>query len=242
VLVIDDDEAVRERVRLRLAVEGFVVDEAADGERGLELAQQHPPHLVVLDLVLPGLSGLEVLQRLREVSNVPVVLLSALSEEGDRVSGLELGADDYVVKPFSARELLARIRSVLRRADGAGHDDPAALVFGPLVVDLAHREVLLEDDPVALTRREFDLLAFLVAAPRQTFSRAQLLEQVWTSSAEWQNEATVTEHIHRLRQHLRLGEDGAGPCIRTMRGVGYSFEPNPRRGAHGCAEPPNHPD
>lgn len=227
VLVIDDDDAVRSQVCNRLAVEGLTVEAAPDGERGLQAARHHPPHLVVLDLVLPGMSGLQVLERLRMDRDVPVILLSALSDEADRVLGLEQGADDYVVKPFSSRELLARIHSVLRRA-GAGDEAAATLAFDPLVIDLDHRDVVVDGDPVELTRREFDLLAFLARSPRRAFSRGQLLEQVWGSSGEWQTEATVTEHVYRLRNRLGLDERTGGPVIRTKRGVGYAFEPGAR--------------
>lgn len=233
VLVIDDHEAVRAQVRHRLSAEGIIVEEAADGERGLEAALHHPPDLVVLDLVLPGMSGLAVLECLRAQSDIPVILLSALSDESDRVSGLERGADDYIVKPFSSRELLARIRSVLRRTDGASDIAAAARVFDRLVIDVGRREVLVDEEPVELTRREFDLLAFLAAAPRQTFSRTQLLEHVWGSSSDWQNEATVTEHVHRLRHRLGFDEQGRGAHIRTVRGVGYAFEPGVRSSHHG---------
>lgn len=227
VLVIDDDDAVRAQVCNRLAAEGMTVEGAPDGECGLQAARHHPPDLVVLDLVLPGMSGLQVLDRLRADRDVPVILLSALSDEADRVLGLEQGADDYIVKPFSSRELLARIRSVLRRA-GAGDEAPETLAFEPLVIDLDRRDVIVDGDPIELTRREFDLLAFLAGSPRRAFSRTQLLEHVWGSSPEWQNEATVTEHVHRLRTRLGLDEHAGGPAIRTKRGVGYAFEPGVR--------------
>lgn len=231
VLVIDDDDGVRAQVRKRLEADGIAVEQATDGERGLEMALMRPPHLVVLDLVLPGMSGLAVLDCLRSHRDIPVILLSGLGDEADRVSGLERGADDYIVKPFSGRELLARIRSVLRRV-GAPSAAAEQLVFDGLVIDVTRREVLVDDLPVELTRREFDLLAFLAGAPRQTFTRTQLLEHVWGSSAEWQTEATITEHVHRVRNRLGLAERSHGPTIRTMRGVGYAFEPGGRTAGH----------
>lgn len=231
VLVIDDDDGVRAQVCNRLAADGITVEQAADGARGLEMALLRPPHLVVLDLVLPGMSGLAVLDCLRSHRDIPVILLSGLGDESDRVSGLERGADDYIVKPFSGRELLARIHSVLRRTAGPV-GSPQQLVFDGLVVDLTRREVLVDGLPVELTRREFDLLAFLAGAPRQAFTRTQLLERVWGSSAEWQTEATITEHVHRLRSRLGFAGRVDGPTIRTMRGVGYVFEPGGRAAGH----------
>jgi DNA-binding response OmpR family regulator len=232
VLLIDDDAGVRARVRDGLVAHGMTVDEAADGEQGLVSAFLHPPDLVILDLMLPGMTGLAVLECLRAHRDVPVIALSGLSDEADRVRCLELGADDYIVKPFSPRELLARIGSVLRRTHCATlPDSPQALDFGPLVIDLGRRQVLVDGEPVELTRREFDLLAFLASAPHQAFTRAQLLDQVWASSPDWQNDATVTEHIHRLRQRLHLDQRPTGPHIVTVRGIGYRFEPGARSGS-----------
>ena len=217
-LVVDDDARVRTVVSWQLEAEGYVVREAADGRAAWQGITEHRPDLVVLDLSLPGLGGLDLLRRLREAGDpLPVVVLSGRSGEGDRISGLDLGADDYLVKPFSPGELAARVRSVLRRSGGAGVPRPAPATG--LRVDPATREVELDGRPVQLTAREFDLLAFLVAQPRQVFTRAQLLDQVWSSAPGWQSEATVTEHVHRLRH--KLGREH----VATVRGVGYRFEP-----------------
>lgn len=221
-LVVDDEPMVREVVTRYLESDGFHVDTAADGDEALERFAARRPHLVVLDLMLPSRSGLDVLRHVRERDTTPVILLTARSDEGDRVLGLELGADDYVVKPFSPRELLARVRSVLRRSAPPASTTP--LRFGDLLIDPGTREVLVADEPVALTPREFDLLAFLAAAPRQVFTRAQLLEQVWDSSVDWQDPATVTVHVGRLR--AKLGDDPEQPRrLVTVHGVGYRFEP-----------------
>jgi DNA-binding response OmpR family regulator len=222
VLVVDDEPMVREVVTRYLERDGYVVDAVGDGAAALELAGRTAFDLVVLDLMLPALGGLDVLGQLRRRGDTPVIVLTARGDEGDRVLGLELGADDYVVKPFSPRELSARVRSVLRRASAP----PAAapLRFDGLEIDPATREVRLGGRVVDLTRREFDLLAFLAAAPRQVFTRAQLLAQVWDSSPDWQDPATVTVHVGHLRQ--KLEPDPSRPrWLVTVRGVGYRFEP-----------------
>jgi two-component system phosphate regulon response regulator PhoB len=228
VLVVDDDARVRTVVAWQLEAEGFAVVEAADGPAALDGIAQHRPDLVVLDLSLPGLGGLDVLRRVRAdsageggIAALPVIVLSGRSGETDRIVGLDLGADDCLVKPFSPGELAARVRSVLRRTRRATAE-PAAPASG-LHVNLAAREVTVHGRPVDLTAREFDLLAFLHHHPRQVFTRAQLLAQVWASSPGWQGEATVTEHVHRLRHKLEAG-DGRR-CLVTVRGVGYRLEP-----------------
>jgi DNA-binding response OmpR family regulator len=176
----------------------------------------------VLDLGLPKVRGLDVLRQVRADHAVPVIVLSGRSDEADRIIGLELGADDYVVKPFSPRELVARVRSVLRRSGNGQH--ATALSFPELVLDLATREVRVRDEHVDLRRREFDLLAFLCSSPRQVFTREQLLRQVWDSEPEWQGVGTVSEHVHRLRAKVEI--DPARPSrIVTVRGVGYRFVP-----------------
>jgi DNA-binding response OmpR family regulator len=223
VLLIEDDEAVRSVIQRRFTLETIVVSEVADGDEALDAFHRVRPDVVVLDLLLPGKGGLVVLRELRQASDVPVILLSGLGDEADRVAGLELGADDYVVKPFSPRELLARVRSVVRRYHAHPVGERQRLVHDGLVIDLGARDVFVDDEPVLLTRLEFDLLAYLAASPRQTFSRGQILEHVWGSRSEWQDEATVTEHVHRLRQ--RLGGAGRPDRIMTVRGVGYRFEP-----------------
>jgi DNA-binding response OmpR family regulator len=219
-LVVDDDSRVRAVVSWQLEAEGYAVREAADGNAAWQGILEHRPDLVVLDLSLPGLGGLDLLRRLRDGGDaIPVVVLSGRSGESDRILGLDLGADDYLVKPFSLGELAARVRSVLRRTSGP--ERPPA-VAGPrpgLHIDPATREVEVDGVPVPLTAREFDLLAFLAGHPRQVFTRAQLLERVWSSQSGWQSEATVTEHVHRLRHKL------AHRFLVTVRGVGYRLEP-----------------
>ncbi len=222
VLVVDDEPMVREVVAAYLEREGYRVVEAADGAAALDVLAAGMPDLVVLDLMLPHVDGYEVMRRLRRTADVPVILLTARSEEPDRVLGLELGADDYLVKPFSPRELAARVRSVLRRA--RPQPEPVRLEYDELVVDVRSREVLVSGSAVDLTAREFDLLAYLAAAPRQVFSRGQLLEQVWDSSPDYQDPSTVTVHVRRIRQKIEA--DPQRPrWIVTVWGVGYRFEP-----------------
>ncbi|MBT8166573.1 MAG: response regulator transcription factor [Acidimicrobiia bacterium] len=211
---------VREVVTRYLRREGFDVITAADGAEALEVIASSQPDVVVLDLMLPSVSGLEVLGSLRRHSAVPVILLTARGEESDRVLGLELGADDYVTKPFSARELAARVKSVLRRSVTPPEPVAAVLTFDDLTIDARARQVTVRGDIVDLTRREFELLVFLAGSPGQVFSRRQLLDHVWDSSPEWQDPSTVTVHVRRLR--TKLG-DGVPP-IATVWGVGYRFE------------------
>jgi len=222
VLVVDDEPMVREVVTRYLERDGYLVDAVADGATALDLTERIAFDLVVLDLMLPAEGGLDVLSTLRRRGHTPVILLSARGDEGDRVLGLELGADDYVVKPFSPRELSARVRSVLRRATAP--PAASALRFGDLEIDSVTREVRVAGQVVAVTRREFDLLHYLASAPRQVFTRAQLLAQVWDSSPEWQDPATVTVHVGHLRQKLEA-DPGRPRRLVTVRGVGYRFEP-----------------
>lgn len=222
VLVVDDEPMIREVVARYLEREGFVVDTASDGREVGSLMESRTPDLVVLDLMLPGIDGLELLSTLRRRHDLPVIILTAKGEEMDRVLGLEMGADDYVAKPFSPRELAARVRSVLRRSRSEPGD--ARIRFDGLVIDRGTREVVLGDDAVDLTAREFDLLAFMASSPRQVFSRAQLLHHVWDSSPEWQDPSTVTVHVGRIRQ--KIERDAASKrWIETVFGVGYRFVP-----------------
>ncbi len=227
-LVVDDDPTVREVVGRYLSRAGYRVTACGDGDEGLRLARERRPDLVVLDLMLPGRSGLSVCGELRLPgavgSQVPIIMLTALGEEEDRVAGLEIGADDYVTKPFSPRELVLRISSVLRRSrDGAG--PPAArsvLSDGDLEVDVAARRASIAGRDLALTIREFDLLAFLVAHPGQAFGRAELLERVWGWS--FGDASTVTVHVRRLRE--KVEDDPTVPRrICTVWGVGYRYDP-----------------
>ena len=224
VLVVDDEPTVREVVVGYLRRDGHEVAEAADGHTALELLESDPPDLVVLDMMLPGVNGLDILRRVRAVSTIPVIMLTARAEESDRVAGLDLGADDYVVKPFSPRELAARVNGVLRRTAGRVETAPATITFDGLQMDPLSREVLLDGEVVEMTPKEFDVLLFLASSPRQVFSRAQLLESVWQSSPEWQDPATVTVHVRRIRN--KIESDPEHPrWITTVWGVGYRFEP-----------------
>jgi len=222
VLVVDDEREVREILRTALEREGYAVAEAADGDTALASFRGRRPDLVILDLGLPGTPGIDVLRHLRSSQNVPVIILSGHGDETDRVLGLELGADDYVTKPFSPREVAARVRTVLRRVG----PDPGAdrLQFDGLTIDLAAREVSRPGAEVTLTSREFDLLAFLAASPRRVFSADQLLRQVWATEPGWQNPKTVSEHIYRVRR--KIEDDPAHPhWLVTVRGAGYRFDP-----------------
>jgi DNA-binding response OmpR family regulator len=227
VLVVDDDPTVSDVVRRYLERDGLTVEVVGDGEHALARALADPPDLVILDLMLPGMSGLEVCRALRRTGPVPVIMLTALGEEADRVLGLELGADDYVTKPFSPRELALRARSVLRRAGDTGGtrspaDRPAPLRDGDLAVDAGARTAVLAGRQLTLTVREFDLLAFLLAHPRRAFTRAELLEHVWGWS--FGDQSTVTVHVRRLREKVET--DTAVPRrIVTVWGVGYRYDP-----------------
>jgi DNA-binding response OmpR family regulator len=224
VLVVDDEPMVREVVSSYLQVDGFDVHEAADGDEAMAWLKTHRPELVVLDIMLPGLDGLTLLRQLRVQGDTPVILLTARADEIDRVVGLELGADDYVVKPFSPRELAARVRTVLRRSVGAAAPSEHVYRFDDLEIDARTREVTARGTKVTLTPKEFELLAFLAASPRQVFSRRQLLVQVWDSSPDFQDPATVTVHIGRLRQKIETNPDEPH-WLTTVWGVGYRFEP-----------------
>lgn len=213
---------VREVLTRYLERDGRTVTAVADGAAALNALDEGSFDLVVLDLMLPAVDGMTVLTELRRRASTPVILLSAKGAEDDRVLGLELGADDYVVKPFSPREVTVRVASVLRRAGAPARAE--TLRFDGLEIDEASREVRRDGTPVELTRREFDLLAFLARSPRQVFSRAQLLQHVWDSSAEWQDPATVTIHVGHLRH--KIERDPRSPrWLVTVRGVGYRFEP-----------------
>jgi DNA-binding response OmpR family regulator len=225
VLIIEDDATVAEVVGRYLTREGYDVEIESDGAAGLERALSDPPELVVLDLMLPSLGGLEVCKRIRAAAPVPVIILTALGEETDRIVGLELGADDYVAKPFSPRELTARVKAVLRRASGplaASAGTPAVLRAGALEVDVTAHEARLDGELVALTAKEFDLLAYLMEHPRRAFRREQLLEQVWGFS--YGDTSTVTVHIRRLREKIEA-DPSAPRYVCTVWGVGYRFEP-----------------
>ena len=218
-LVVEDEAPLARLVSSYLEREGFEVSAAADGERAVELARELRPDVIVLDLMLPGVDGIETCRRIRAFSDAYIVMLTARAEEVDKIVGLSVGADDYVTKPFSPGELVARVRAMLRRPR-AGAESPASLRrFGDLVVDPAAREVLLGGRPVELTRLEFDLLDVLSESPRVAFSRRRLLDHIWGES--WFGDDHVVDvHIANLRQ--KLGDDPRSPrYIRTVRGVGY---------------------
>jgi two-component system phosphate regulon response regulator PhoB len=225
VAVVEDEEALSVLLRYNLEAEGFEVDTILRGDEAEMRLQERIPDLLILDWMLPGVSGIELCRRLRmkpETERLPIIMLTARGEESERVRGLSTGADDYVVKPFAPRELTSRIRAILRRSSPASSSD--SLDFAGLHIDLTSREVKVEGRAVGLTTREFELLAFLASSPRRVYSRAQLLERVWSSALEWQDPATVTEHVRRIR--LKIEPDRDGPHrIRTVRGVGYAFDP-----------------
>ena len=226
VLVVEDDPTVSEVVARYLEREGFEVETARDGSEAFDRATAEPPDLMVLDLMLPGMDGLEVFRRLRAITPIPVIMLTARGDESDRVIGLELGADDYVGKPFSPRELTARVKSVLRRAGGplppVAPRDTEVITAGDLRVDVPAREVQVRRRPVALTAREFELLVFLLLNPHRVFRREELLERVWGYT--FGDTSTVTVHVRRLRE--KIEPDPSAPLrIQTVWGVGYRFEP-----------------
>jgi DNA-binding response OmpR family regulator len=222
ILVVDDEPVVRDVVVRYLRREGFTTLEAGDGDVARTLIETGDPSLVVLDVMLPGTDGLELCRWIRNRSDLPVILLTARGDEADRIVGLELGADDYVTKPFSPRELTARVRTVLRRSSDSA---PRAqqLSFADVVLDGASREVTKAGKPVTLTAREFDLLWFLASHPRHVFSRDQLMDRVWGHSAAVDT-GTVTVHVRRLRE--KVEPDPAHPThLQTVWGVGYRFDP-----------------
>jgi DNA-binding response OmpR family regulator len=222
ILVVDDEPIVREVVVRYLRREGFETLEAGDGLDAQELLRRHEPSLVVLDLMLPGKDGLELCKWIRARSELPVIMLTARAEEADRIVGLELGADDYLTKPFSPRELAARVRTVLRRSRLTGGTNER-IVHGDLELDAASREVAKSGRPLRLTAKEFDLLWFLASHPRRVFSRDQLMDRVWGYEPAFDT-GTVTVHVRRLRE--KIEDDPSRPRhLETVWGVGYRFCP-----------------
>jgi DNA-binding response OmpR family regulator len=222
VLVVDDEPIVRDVVTRYLRRDGFDTLEAASGEEARAIIESSETSLVVLDVMLPGVDGLDLCRWIRASSNVPVILLTARGEEADRIVGLELGADDYVTKPFSPRELAVRVRNIIRRAHATAPEE-CAFRFGQITVDGAAREVMRSGERVRLTAREFDLLLFLLRHPRRVFSRDQLMSRVWGYEAAVDT-GTVTVHIRRLREKVEA--DPAHPrYLETVWGVGYRFNP-----------------
>lgn len=225
VLVVDDEEGIRRVLRGYLEADGIGVREAATGAEALECAGRGEADLILLDVMLPDMDGVEVLRLLRTSSQIPVILVTARAEETDKLIGLAVGADDYVTKPFSPREVVARVKAVLRRDRGQG-GDPDRLLFAGMAIDLPRRSVQMAGAAVELTTLEFDLLAALAAAPGRVFSRRQLLERVWGYDF-YGDERVVDVHIRNLRK--AMGDDAAAPhIIGTVRGVGYRFLPEPQ--------------
>jgi DNA-binding response OmpR family regulator len=222
VLVVDDEPTIREIVAGYLERDGYRTLEAADGNRARELLERDPPDLVVLDVMLPGADGLELCRWIRSRSRLPVIMLTARGEESDRIVGLELGADDYVTKPFSPRELAARVRTVLRRAEPEAASEER-LSFNGLVIDSATREVTKNGTPLRLTAREFDFLWFVASHPRRVFSREQIMRRVWGYSSALDT-GTVTVHVRRLREKIE-DQPSRPRHLETVWGVGYRFTP-----------------
>ena len=231
ILVVDDERTIREVVRRYLELEGFEVTEAETGPQALSILQENRPDLIVLDIMLPGVDGFSITRRLRQTSDysplsidgdIPIILLTARSNEVDRVSGLELGADDYVTKPFSPRELVARVKAVMRRSIAVEVESEAPVEFGGLRLDPRSRSVSVAEKGVSLTAKEFDLLWFLMRHPRQVFKRQQLLDKVWGYEF-YGDESTVTVHVRRLREKLEPNPSKPS-YIQTVWGVGYKFE------------------
>ena len=227
ILVVDDEEKIRSLVASYLRSDGFDVVEASDGPSAVAAVSERKPDLVVLDILMPGMDGIEALDEIRRASDVYVILLTARAEETDRIIGLSAGADDYVTKPFSPRELVARVKAVLRRSR-TGHDkgSPDRLEFDAVIVDVGRREVFRDNAEVELTALQFDLLATLAESPGRVFTRRQLIERVWG----WDffgDERIVDAHIRNLRS--ALGDDAADPqVVGTVRGVGYKLIAEPR--------------
>jgi two-component system response regulator ResD len=223
ILIVDDEPIVREVVADYLRKDGFRVESAGDGHEALNRFAAARPDLVLLDLMLPGIDGIEVCRRIRATSNVPIIMVTAKSEETDTIIGLGVGADDYVAKPFSPRELVARVKAVLRRAVAPPPADGDPLRFGALTIRPDRRQVEIAGTSVELTAREFDLLEFLARHPSQVFTRDELLDKVWDWSYA-SDGGTVTVHIRRLRQ--KIEPDPERPrYVKTVWGVGYKFEP-----------------
>ena len=225
ILVVEDEPSIAEVVTLYLRRGGFQVERVSDGQQAVEHCTGQMPDLVVLDLMLPGLDGLSVTRWLRDRSDVPIIMLTARREEADRIAGLEMGADDYVVKPFSPQELVSRVRAVLRRSQPLAEDTQTdeSLTFQDLRIDPVTRLVTANNEEVNLTAKEFEMLWYMAQHPRQVFSRDQLLDRIW-GLVDYIDPSTVTVHVRRLRE--KIEKEPADPKhIITVWGVGYKFEP-----------------
>lgn len=224
ILVVDDEPSIGEVVSLYLEQAGYRVTVVRDGQAALDALAREQPDLVVLDLMLPKVDGLEITRRLRSGGSTPIIMLTARKEETDRIVGLEMGADDYVVKPFSPRELVSRVKAVLRRVQATPTDNrPQAITFGDVRIDPNTRQVLVRGVEVSLTVKEFDLLWALATHPRQVFNRDQLLDLVW-GVTEYVDPSTVTVHVRRLREKIEA-DPSAPRHIQTIWGVGYRLDP-----------------
>jgi DNA-binding response OmpR family regulator len=232
IFIVDDEITIREVVRRYLELEGFSVVEAESGTQALALLKDQPADLILLDIMLPGLDGFATTRSLRNApeyailsanGDIPIIMLTSRSEEADRIAGFELGVDDYVVKPFSPRELVARVKAVLRRAAPLTAKDDKPITVGSLHIDPRRHAITVNDQPITLTLKEFDLLYLFARHPQQVFTREQLIEQVWGYEFDG-DDSTVTVHIRRLREKIET--DPAQPAyIRTVWGIGYKFEP-----------------
>jgi DNA-binding response OmpR family regulator len=224
ILVVEDELSIQEIVSLYLRRAGYQVTAVPDGQKALDILEVQPPDLVVLDLMLPKVNGLEVTSWLRSRGDIPIIMLTARREESDRIAGLEMGADDYVVKPFSPQELVSRVRAVLRRGRSPAHESQdQPLAFADLFINPATRLVTVQGKEITLTVKEFDMLWQLARHPRQVFTRDQLLESVWGLS-NYIDPGTVTVHVRRLRE--KIESDPSNPAhIQTVWGMGYKFEP-----------------
>jgi two-component system alkaline phosphatase synthesis response regulator PhoP len=228
VLIVEDDADIRELIRYNLAQEGFVVEEAADGAQALERVRRRVPDLMVLDLMLPGMPGLEICRQMRagrDTAHLPILIVTAKGTEVDKILGLEMGADDYVVKPFSPRELVARVKALLRRANPLSEPDSGGGLYekGRLRMDFGTYQVFVDNNKRELALREFELLRFFVQHPMRVYTREQLLDMVWGRDT-FVEPRTVDVHVRRLRQHIE--RDDANPeLILTVRSVGYRFNP-----------------
>jgi two-component system, OmpR family, phosphate regulon response regulator PhoB len=226
ILVVDDDAEIRDMLRRLLEADDYQVEAVSTAPDALAAVVREEPDLVLLDVVLDTEDGRDLLKEMRLICDLPVVFLTGRGSEIDKVSGLKMGADDYIVKPFSPGELSARVASILRRTQrhAAVPASSSVMDLGDLSIDVSSREATLQGAQLTFTAKEFDLLVFLAATPRRVYSRQQLLESVWGSSGEWQDEATVTEHIRRVRRKIEADPDNP-KRITTVRGVGYRFEP-----------------
>lgn len=228
ILVVDDEERIRRLLRLYLEKEGITIDEAADGKEALEKALDQDYDLIMLDLMLPKMDGIEVCRRLREKKATPVIMITARGEEASRIEGFEVGADDYVVKPFSPREVVARVKAVLRRSSETAYlstdQKPRnVLIFPQLTIDHDAHQVMVNNEEVALTPKEYDLLYYLASSPNKVFTREQLLKDVWNYEF-FGDLRTVDTHVKRLREKLNRHSEEASKMIATVWGVGYKFE------------------